>query len=301
MSTDAHGNPLPPQTASTVTSVWGGAITARVTPIYPTIAARNIGEQTPIEGQLVYVADINQLQVYTGTSWVEIARLGDVLRLTGGTVTGQIQAVTDRGMSFVVVDSAPINNDKNAGIGLSAGDPAHTAQIRSFRGADATRLGISLVTLNGAGIHVDAMRLDPDGTFLVRNASGDLAPLPSAGAIAAATVQTTANAITSVDAHLLWQIIECDFPNQPITVEIHVEVVANVSGRLFCRAGIGWVPRGSVVGFVSPSTTWGNVSTRTTWIENTFSDAAGNVAISAHISGTRRNLGIQLAYKVTPQ
>lgn len=51
------------------TAAFGVPVVDRVTSRYANAAARDSASPTPGQGELCYVQDVNQLQVYTGSSW----------------------------------------------------------------------------------------------------------------------------------------------------------------------------------------------------------------------------------------
>ena len=89
---DLEGNPLLPSPGETIDSPWGQATVERLIPRYSTAAVRDATILDPEEGQVCYVAEADQIQIWGGTEWVEIpdravtdaAYLGNFVALTRG-------------------------------------------------------------------------------------------------------------------------------------------------------------------------------------------------------------------------
>lgn len=71
--TDAYGNPTVPVTSSTVAQEWGEAVRDRVVTTYPTTAARDTEETSPVTGRLCYVSGTSTLYLYDGATWIALS------------------------------------------------------------------------------------------------------------------------------------------------------------------------------------------------------------------------------------
>ena len=97
---DLEGNPLLPSPGETIDSPWGQATVERLIPRYSTAAVRDATVLDPAEGQVCYVVEVDQMQIWDGAEWVEVpdrsvidGLLALYLPLTGGTLTGHLDGV----------------------------------------------------------------------------------------------------------------------------------------------------------------------------------------------------------------
>ncbi len=72
-----------------IESVWGNQyIRDRTVQRMTNVADRDASIPTPGDGETVWIEDINQLQIWTGTAWQNASGEGRFLPLSGGTLTG---------------------------------------------------------------------------------------------------------------------------------------------------------------------------------------------------------------------
>ncbi len=89
---DLEGNPLLPSPGETIDSPWGQATVNRLIPRYSTEAVRDGTLLDPDEGQVCYVVEVDEIQIFDGTAWARIGD-GEYLPLAGGVLSGQLSII----------------------------------------------------------------------------------------------------------------------------------------------------------------------------------------------------------------
>lgn len=75
----------------TIEAAWGNAIRDRTVQRYTNSTDRDTSHPAPTEGDLAYLEDVNTLQFYSGSAWVNVLdTTSGYLPLTGGTLSGDL-------------------------------------------------------------------------------------------------------------------------------------------------------------------------------------------------------------------
>jgi hypothetical protein len=138
---------------------------------YANAADRDTETPTPVTGELAYLEDTGEMQVYNGSAWVApnigiYANRYVLLVAPDQEINGEVTFVNGRSVAVVVQSGVGDNNASHAAIAFTSDAPSRPAVIQGYRGSSSQQMGLNFSSYDNG--QVLALSVDPDGRVWVR-------------------------------------------------------------------------------------------------------------------------------------